>query len=179
MDFGPLAMQPDELEQFLLGTPPLPCYATVSSLRRDGSPIGVPLGYLYEDGWIYFSMNPQTAGTHRIRRDPRVCVTVYNDRYPVQFAVITGEAEEFPDPGHVVERRKFMRNMEHVKGDLDLEEYFALHETGGRVVFRVRVDPARVASMDARKAADPESGSMGTPEGAAARETGPGRPPQG
>lgn len=164
-DFGPLAMTDDELGEFLAGEPPRPCYATVASLRRDGSPVAVPLGYLYEDGWIYFSMNPETSGTKRIRHDPRVCVSVYNDRYPVRFAIITGEAEEYPDPGQQLERRKFMRNMGHVGEHLDLDEYFDLHEQGGRVVFRVRVDPARVASMDARKAADPETGQMGTPEG--------------
>jgi nitroimidazol reductase NimA-like FMN-containing flavoprotein (pyridoxamine 5'-phosphate oxidase superfamily) len=165
-DFGPLAMTPDELAEFLAGEPPKPCYATVASLRRDGSPMAVPLGYLYEDGWVYFSMNPETPGTARIRRDPRVCVSVANDHYPVRFAIITGEAEEYPDPDHQLERRKFMRNMGHVAGDLDLDAYFDLHEQGGRVVFRVRVDPANVASMDARKAADPETGAMGTPEGA-------------
>lgn len=159
-----LAMDPDELASFLAGDPQLPCYATVSSLRRDGSPIGVPLGYLYQDGWIYFSMNPATSGTLRIRRDPRVCVTVYNDRYPVRFVVITGAAEEFLDENHVIERKKFMRNMGHVGDEIDLDAYFALHEEGGRAVFRVRVDPERVASMDATKAADPETGQMRTPE---------------
>lgn len=159
-----LAMNADELASFLAGDPQLPCYATVCSLRGDGSPIGVPLGYLHDSGWIYFSMNPATAGTLRIRRDPRVCVTVYNDRYPVRFVVITGAAEEFPDPGHVIERKKFMRNMSHVGDEIDLDAYFALHEEGGRAVFRVRVDPDRVASMDAAKAADPETGQMRTPE---------------
>jgi hypothetical protein len=43
---------------------------------------------------------------------------------------------------------------------MDLEEYFALHETGGRVVFRVRVVADDVASMDADKARDPETGAM-------------------
>jgi nitroimidazol reductase NimA-like FMN-containing flavoprotein (pyridoxamine 5'-phosphate oxidase superfamily) len=165
-DFGPLAMTEVELAGFLAGDPERPCYATVASLRRDGSPMAVPLGYLYEDGWIYFSMNPETAGTKRIRRDRRVCLSIYNDRYPVRFAIITGEAEEFPDPQQALERRKFMRNMGHVAGELDLDAYFALHEQGGRVVFRVRVEPEQVASMDAGKAADPETGRMGTPEGA-------------
>jgi nitroimidazol reductase NimA-like FMN-containing flavoprotein (pyridoxamine 5'-phosphate oxidase superfamily) len=160
VDFGPLAMTQQELDSFLAGTPPLPCYATVASVRRDGSPMAVPLGYLYEDGWIYFSMNPETAGTKRIRRDPRVCVSVYNDRYPVKFAIIAGRAEQFDDPGHQLEKRKFMRNMSHVAGDMDLEEYFALHETGGRAVFRVRVVADQVASMDADKARDPATGAM-------------------
>jgi nitroimidazol reductase NimA-like FMN-containing flavoprotein (pyridoxamine 5'-phosphate oxidase superfamily) len=155
-----------ELAEFLAGDPSRPCYATVASLRRDGSPVAVPLGYLYEDGWIYFSMNPDTSGTKRIRRDPRVCVSVYNDRYPVRFAIITGEAEEYPDPDQALERRKFMRNMRHVSDELDVESYFDLHEQGGRVVFRVRVAPGNVASMDAHKAADPDSGRMGIPEGA-------------
>jgi len=168
-DFGPLAMTESELATFLAGDPSLPCYATVSSLRADGAPIGVPLGYLYEDGWVYFSMNPTTAGTIRIRRDPRVCVTVYNDRYPVRFAVISGEAEEYPDPDRALERRKFMRNMGHVDGALDLDAYFELHEQGGRAVFRVRADATTSATMDARKAADPETGAMGTPEAATPR----------
>lgn len=170
-DFGPLAMDASELAKFLEGNPALPNYATVCSLRRDGSPIGVPLGYLYEDGWIYFSMNPATAGTFRIRRDARVCITVYNDRYPVQFAVITGSAEEYDDPGHELERRKFFRNMRHVDEEIDLDAYFELHEQGGRAVFRVRVDAAAVASMDARKAADPETGRMRTPEEVRADES--------
>jgi len=158
--FGSLAMTQEELDAFLVGSPPKPCYATVASVRRDGSPMAVPLGYLYEDGWIYFSMNPETAGTKRIRRDPRVCVTVYNDHYPVKFAVITGEAEEYDDPGRELEKRKFMGNMAHVAGEMDLEEYFALHEQGGRVVFRVRVVAEDVASMDAEKAREPETGAM-------------------
>jgi nitroimidazol reductase NimA-like FMN-containing flavoprotein (pyridoxamine 5'-phosphate oxidase superfamily) len=153
-------MTQGELDVFLAGTPPQPCYATVASLRRDGSPMAVPLGYLYEDGWIYFSMNPETAGTKRIRRDPRVCLAVYNDHYPVKFAIITGQAEEYDDPGHELERRKFFRNMSHVAAEMDLEEYFALHEEGGRVVFRVRVVASEVASLDAEKARDPGTGAM-------------------
>ncbi len=159
-DFGPLAMTQEELDAFLAGTPPKPCYTTVSSLRADGSPIGVPLGYLYEDGWIYFSMNPETSGTKRIRHDPRVCVAVYNDHYPVKFAIIAGRAEVYDDPDHALEKRKFMRNMGHVGGEMDLEQYFQLHEQGGRVVFRVRVDGREVASMDADKARDPQTGAM-------------------
>ena len=58
-----------------------------------------------------------------------------------------------------------MRNMGHVAGEIDLDAYFALHEQGGRAVFGVRVDPAvHVSSMDAGKAADPETGRMRTPE---------------
>ena len=172
MAVGPLSMTQPELDAFLAGTPPRPCYATVASLRRDGSPLAVPLGYLYEDGWIYFSMNPQTAGTKRIRRDARVCVTVYNDRYPVKFVVIAGNAEEHDDPGQQIERRKFMRNMGHVAADMDLEEYFNLHEQGGRVVFRVRVVADQVTSMDAEKARD-QSGAMRGVE--SSRRENPGR----
>jgi len=160
MRFGSLSMTQAELDTFLKGTPSKPCYASVASVRRDGSPVAVPLGYLYEDGWIYFSMNPETSGTKRIRRDPRVCVTVYNDRYPVKFAIITGEAEEYDDPDQTLEKRKFMRNMGHVAAEMDLDEYFELHEQGGRTVFRVRVVAEKVASMDADKARDPETGAM-------------------
>jgi nitroimidazol reductase NimA-like FMN-containing flavoprotein (pyridoxamine 5'-phosphate oxidase superfamily) len=165
IDFGPLVMNSDELATFLAGNPPAPCYATVCSVRRDGSPFGVPLGYLYENGWIYFSMSPHASGTYRIRRDPRVCVTVYNDHYPSQFAAIAGVAEEYPDPDQSLERRKFMRNMSHVRDQFDIEAYFDLHEKDGRVVFRVHVDAEKVASMDINKATDPETGAFGSVEG--------------
>jgi nitroimidazol reductase NimA-like FMN-containing flavoprotein (pyridoxamine 5'-phosphate oxidase superfamily) len=164
-DFGPLAMDRAELATFLAGNPPAPCYATVSSLRRDGSPFAVPLGYLYEDGWIYFSMSPSASGTHRIRRDPRVCVTVYNDRYPVKFATIAGSAEEYTDADQSLERRKFMRNMDHIRDQFDIDEYFELHEKDGRVVFRVSIDTSTVASLDVNKATDPETGTLGSVEG--------------
>jgi nitroimidazol reductase NimA-like FMN-containing flavoprotein (pyridoxamine 5'-phosphate oxidase superfamily) len=157
-------MNRDELAKFLAGSPPAPCYATVSSLRRDGSPFGVPLGYLYEDGWIYFSMSPTASGTYRIRRDPRVCITVYNDHYPVTFATIAGTAEEYSDADQSLERRKFMRNMDHIRDQFDIEEYFELHEKDGRVVFRVNIDTSSVASLDVNKATNPETGSLGSVE---------------
>jgi hypothetical protein len=50
--------------------------------------------------------------------------------------------------------------MGHVAGEMDLEEYFKIHEQGGRVVFRVAVKADEVASMDAEKARDPQTGAM-------------------
>ena len=163
-DFGPMKMTFAELEDFLVGDPPTPAYVAVATVRRDGSPFVAPVGFLYENGAIYISYAPTTSAVYRIRRDPRVCLTVFNDRYPVRFAIITGVAEEYDDPGQQLERRKFFRNMEHAADLVDLESYFALHEKAGRVVFRIPVLPENVASMDASKVRDAETQRLLTPE---------------
>jgi hypothetical protein len=93
----------------------------------------------------------------------------WREQEDFKFAIITGQAEEYPDRDQSLERRKFMRNMSHVSDELDLDAILSFNEQGGRVVFRIRVDPVHVASMDARKAADPGTGKMGTPEGAGMR----------
>ena len=164
LDFGPMKMTLEELERFLEGTPPKPNYVAVASVRRDGSPFVAPVGYLYEDGAIYISYAPTNSAVKRMRRDPRVCLTVFNDHYPVQFAIITGVAEEYDDVDQQLERRKFFRNMQHADDILDLESYFQLHEQAGRVVFRIEVKLDNVASMDASKVRDAETDRLLTPE---------------
>jgi nitroimidazol reductase NimA-like FMN-containing flavoprotein (pyridoxamine 5'-phosphate oxidase superfamily) len=163
-DFGPLAMTYEELEEFLRGEPPRPAYVAVATVRKDGSPFVAPVGYLYEDGYIYVSYAPATSAVKRIRRDPRVCLTVFNDHYPVRFAIITGVAEEYDDPTQELERRKFFQNMRHAEDILDIEEYFRIHESAGRVVFRVPVRLENVAAMDASKVRDPQTQRLLTPE---------------
>jgi hypothetical protein len=89
LDFGAYSMTQAELDDFLGGRPR---YCAFASLRKDGSPFVIPVGYLYEDGFLYVTFAPDRAAVRRIRRDPRVSVTVFNDRYPVQFVVIAGVA---------------------------------------------------------------------------------------
>jgi hypothetical protein len=73
----PLQMSDDELLDFLLGpvetTPGEEMrFVAVASLRKDGSPWVVPLGYWYDGTYLYITMHPGNAGVQRLRRDPRV-----------------------------------------------------------------------------------------------------------
>jgi hypothetical protein len=48
-----MKMTTDELDEFLRGNPPAPNYVAVATVRKDGFPFVVPVGYLDEDGCIY------------------------------------------------------------------------------------------------------------------------------
>src|SRR5262245_49313603 len=71
---------------------------TVGSLKKDGSPNVIALGYVYEDPYIYLSIRNGRALIDRVRRDPRVCVCVTTWDYPITEAVIDGRAEIVGDP---------------------------------------------------------------------------------
>jgi nitroimidazol reductase NimA-like FMN-containing flavoprotein (pyridoxamine 5'-phosphate oxidase superfamily) len=147
MDFGKFSMTDAELTAFLSEKPR---FASLASLRKDGSPFVIPLGYLYEQPWMYFTFAPDRAVVKRLRRDPRVAITVYNEKFPVKFVLVTGNAEEVPDPDLALTRRKHHWMMSQVAG-IDHAEFERNHLAVGRVVFRVRLGKNNVASMDNEK----------------------------
>jgi nitroimidazol reductase NimA-like FMN-containing flavoprotein (pyridoxamine 5'-phosphate oxidase superfamily) len=143
-------------------------FCVVTSLRRDGSPFGVPLGYLYEDRALYLSIGKVLAGRPatgitRLRRDPRVSIVISSEparspddwiadpvhRRPSSISV-HGRVEEHADDGDRVSRLILRRYLGHVlTGEGEYEE-FEHHwlglggppeqNTTGRVVFRIPVD---------------------------------------
>ena len=125
-----------------------PRFAVVSSLRKDGSPWSVPLGFWFDGTHVYLAMNPDNNGVKRFRRDPRVSITVTNDgTFPPQFVTIVGEVEEIEDPGwriaSIIHRRY---PKEHV---VDEDEYEKTWLAKGKVVFRLSIE--RRATFDLRK----------------------------
>ena len=149
-DFGPMAMTFAELEEFIGATPR---YCAFASLRRDGSPFVIPVGYLYEDGAIVLSFQPKAAAVHRVRRDPRVSVTIFNDHFPVQFVIIAGTAEIVDDLDLAIRKHRWI--MQLAEDWLDQDEFERQHFEAGRVVIRVPVTPDNVASGDLTKVALP------------------------
>jgi nitroimidazol reductase NimA-like FMN-containing flavoprotein (pyridoxamine 5'-phosphate oxidase superfamily) len=120
-------------------------------LRSDGSPFVIPVGFLYEDGAIHLTFRPDHAAVRRVRRDARVSVTVFNDRFPVRFAVIAGEAEILEDPGLEFSVRKHRWIMQLAEEWLDQEQYEHTHFEPGRLVIRIPVTPGNVATSDLAK----------------------------
>jgi PPOX class probable F420-dependent enzyme len=141
-------MTREELEEFLGAEPR---YCAFASLRRDGSPFVIPVGYLYENGAIHLTFAPNAAAVHRVRRDPRVSVTVFNDHFPVRYAVIVGTGEVVEDPGLEFSLRKHRWIMQLAEDWLDQDAFERDHFEPGRVVIRVSVEPANVASNDLTK----------------------------
>jgi PPOX class probable F420-dependent enzyme len=148
-DMGPAAMTQEELDRFLGAQPR---YCAFATLRRDGSPFVIPVGYLYEGGAMNLTFRPDAAAVQRVRRDPRVSVTVFNDHFPVTFVIIAGLAEIRDDPELALSVRKHRWIMQLAEDWLDQETFERQHFEPGRVVIRVPVSLGNVSSMDMAKA---------------------------
>jgi hypothetical protein len=123
-------------------------FAAVGSLRRDGSPFVIPMGYYYDGEHLYFSTTPKRGLTHRLRRDARVSVTVFDHEAIHGYVLVNDMVEEVVDPGD-----ELSLNMHHrypKPGLEQSEEHDKIWLSTGRVVFRVPT--ARAFGMNQRKA---------------------------
>jgi len=84
-----------EVERLLSGNALL----RIATVSADGSPLVVPVGYLYRDGEIMITAREKVSWLADIRRDPRVCITIDDGRYPLPKVTIRGEAEIRHEPG--------------------------------------------------------------------------------
>ena len=85
-----------ECRAFLLETARTGKLATV---RADGRPHVVPFWFdLDDENRLYFNTGETTVKGKNMRRDPRVCICVDDDRPPFTFAMLEGTAEFIDDP---------------------------------------------------------------------------------
>ena len=136
--YGELAMTPDELDAFLASTDVI----MLASLRKDGSPFLVPVGFDWDGECFYVTMGSDHSGVHRLRRDGRVSLAAgSHPSFPTKFVIVEGIAEELPDPQNVVSRRILFRSSQQVfaQARIDPERFFEAWVSVGRVVFRIRV----------------------------------------
>jgi len=124
-------------------------FAALGSLRRDGSPFTIPMGYYYDGDFLYFSTTPTRGLTARLRRDPRVSIAVFDHEAIHGYVLINDRAEEIDDPGDVLSLK--MHHRYPKPGIEDQDEHDRIWLSAGRVVFRVPV--AGAFGMDQRKAA--------------------------
>ncbi len=147
--YGTFAMTSDELDAFLAEQD----VVYLASLRKDGSPFVVPIGFDWDGESFFITIALDHAGLHRLRRDPRVSLSVgSHPAFPTKFVVVEGVAEEVADPGHAISRRILFRKSQEMfaRMQVDPERYFESWISVGRVAFRVRV--TSWASFDGTKA---------------------------
>jgi nitroimidazol reductase NimA-like FMN-containing flavoprotein (pyridoxamine 5'-phosphate oxidase superfamily) len=149
-----------------------PRFCVVTSLRKDGTPFGVTLGYHYEDRHLYLTIGKRlggrpTSGIARLTRNPNVSIVISSEpaRGPDDWTaeplerrpsalMIHGPMERVDDPGDRISRIILERYLGPVltrPGELDefREHWLGLDDspesTTGRVVFRIRVDEETAA----------------------------------
>ena len=86
---GQPVFEPDELERFVAA----PRVAVMAYNRKDGRPGQAPIWYEYVDGAFHISTGVDSAKAHALRRDPRVCVTIQDERPPYRGVVFDAVAE--------------------------------------------------------------------------------------
>jgi PPOX class probable F420-dependent enzyme len=77
------------METFLAGDH----IAVLSYLRADGRPNQAPIWYAYRDGVIWFSVESDSPKVRALRKDPRVCVTIQDERPPYRAVIVEGTLE--------------------------------------------------------------------------------------
>src|SRR3954451_6088280 len=91
-------MTPEEIDGFLAK----PRYAATATLRRDGSPIVVAMGYVWREQCMYLSSAENRSFNRRLERDSRISCNVFNDSFPVAYVLIEGTAIRVADADNTV-----------------------------------------------------------------------------
>lgn len=141
----------EEIETFLAPAR----FAAVTSLRNDGGPLTIPLGYLYEDGNIYLAVRNGRGLPKRVAKNPRVCVCIFNMEFPSMAVIFEGDARQIADPGNERAIKIVRRYITHVDDGgassvaVDIDEFQRNWLTGGRSVFEIV--PEKIISWDRHK----------------------------
>jgi PPOX class probable F420-dependent enzyme len=134
----------------MLGTPEQDAFinsqkwASVTTLRADGSPTNSIIFFAREGDTLYFSTTESRLKTKTLRRDPRIAVCVLDEGAPYRFVNVEGVAvieDQDVVPGHI-EINRVMRG----EPDWQPPEGFAERlKNDGRVI--VKVNATRVSGV--------------------------------
>lgn len=111
----------------------------LATVCKDGRPHVVPVWFVVEGDELVFMTGADTVKARNMRRDPRVAVSVDDERFPYSFAMLRGTATlETPTPdelfpwGTRIARR-------YVPEDA-AEDYGRRNSVEGELLVRVAID---------------------------------------
>jgi len=131
--------------------------ALFSTVRRSGAPFGVPLGFLHEGEVfdettpVYLSLGGRKTLLSRIRKDPRICMTVDDRQIPTSVIIAEGTAREVPDDdGSLIDRFYHGAGFKTAKSEEIDDEVFMRNSLAiSRTA--VRIDFDHIISWESRK----------------------------
>lgn len=83
----------DKQLQRLLNAPRI---GVLTTTRRDGSPASTPVWFKYHEGELLIQTGDGLPKVNNIRRDPRICLVVQDERPPYKAVSFYGNAEIRP-----------------------------------------------------------------------------------
>lgn len=126
--------------------------AVLATLRSDGSPFATPVAFDWDGEYFYVTLDADRAGVRRMRKDPRISITVPSSSiYPTKFVIAEGIAEEQSDPEYEISRRILFHGQAGKWEDrrVDAERFFESWVSAGRIVFRLEV--TNLITFDGKK----------------------------
>ena len=150
--YGDLAMTREELDAFLAQADTI----MLASLRRDGSPFVIPVGFDWDGEFVRLSTLKSRVKYRNLVANPQITFCVVDPQMPTRYLEIRGYAEITDDPEGTLNRKMF-RRMSGREFDLD--------EPGAERVI-VKIVPTQVSApalyggrLDRRAAEVTQSGT--------------------
>jgi PPOX class probable F420-dependent enzyme len=112
-------------------------------VRADGRPHVTPIWFVLDGGDVVLNTGAETVKGKALRRDPRVSLSVDDQRPPYSFVVIEGVAELSDDMGEL--RRWATAIGGRYMGADRAEEFGARNAVPGELLVRIR--PTRVIAQ--------------------------------
>ena len=119
--------------------------AKLAVVRKDGSPLVLPVWVDIDGDDIVFMTGADTAKGKAILRDPRVCLCWDDDRPPFHFVTVAGTASTSSDHDELL--RWGTRIAARYMGEERAEEYGRRNAVPPEMV--VRVTPTRITAVNA------------------------------
>jgi PPOX class probable F420-dependent enzyme len=133
-------MTPDECRAFLLeGTRT----AKLATVRRNGATHVVPIWFVLDGHDLLFTTGAGSVKAGNLRRDPRVCLCVDEEREPYAYVMVEGEATLSEDLDEMLPVATAIGG--RYMGAGRAEEFGRRNAVPGELLVRVR--PARVVGV--------------------------------
>ncbi|RKN38590.1 PPOX class F420-dependent oxidoreductase [Streptomyces hoynatensis] len=108
----------------------------LATVRADGSPHVAPVWFVLDGDELLFTTGGGSVKGRNLRRDPRVQLSVDDERPPYSFVLIRGRAELDEDPGRLLHWAT--RIAARYMGEDRAEEYGRRNGVPGELLVRVR-----------------------------------------
>ncbi len=131
----------------------------IGTINDDGTPLVVPIWYLYEDNQIFFTPRKTSGFRENLRRDQRVCLSIDEADLPYRKVTIRGTAECLYEPGEDDEWRDLYRKIaKRYIPDEAAETYIESTKDLPRALYAVSLTESTVTTWRMPVEGEPGSG---------------------
>jgi PPOX class probable F420-dependent enzyme len=114
----------------------------LATVRRDGRPHVVPIWFVLDGDDLVFTTGTSSVKAHAMRRDPRVCLCVDDERPPYAYVMVEGAVTLSEDPDELLRHATAIGG--RYMGQDRAEQFGRRNAVPGELL--VRITPTSVAA---------------------------------